>query len=99
MIPEPPAPFLVLRPTMAEAGEIAALISGLDRLRGVLEETTEADVRRDWAEADFTTDAVAVREGDRLVAFGVAERKPTGGFFDAYVHPDSIGRGLGRYPW
>ena len=97
MIPEPPAPFLALRPSMADAGEIAELITALDRVRGVLEETTEADVRRDWAETDFATDAVAVRDGDRLVAFGVAERTPTGGFFDGYVHPDSVGHGLGRY--
>jgi ribosomal protein S18 acetylase RimI-like enzyme len=93
----PPDPFFASRPAPAQAEDVADLIRTVELAQDGEVETTVDDVREDWATADLDRDAVFVREGDRLVAYGLVAAFQRGALADGYVHPGRRGRGLGRF--
>lgn len=57
---------------------------------------TEADLAEEWAEVDLEHDARVVRDGDRVVGYSVVRKRGEPWQVEGYVHPDALGRGIGR---
>jgi mycothiol synthase len=92
-----PEPFVISKPTAADATEVAELIRAVELAQDREVETTHEDVSGDWAISDLERDVVLVREGPRLVAYGHVASFSRGALADGYVHPALTGRGLGRF--
>jgi mycothiol synthase len=56
---------------------------------------SQADLEEEWFELDLERDARVVRDGDRLVGYGVVRERGELWRVEGYVHPDALGRGLG----
>ena len=50
----------------------------------------------EWSELDLARDARVVRDGDRVVGYGVVRERGELWRVEGYVHPDAHGRGIGR---
>jgi mycothiol synthase len=57
---------------------------------------TQADLEDEWSELDLERDARVVRDGDRVVGYGVVRERGELWRVEGYVHPDSLGRGIGK---
>ena len=56
---------------------------------------TTADLEEEWSEIHVARDASVVRDGDRVVGYGVVRERVEPQRVEAYVHPDAHGRGVG----
>jgi GNAT superfamily N-acetyltransferase len=57
---------------------------------------SQADLVSEWSELDLERDARVVRDGGRVVGYGVVGERGERWEVEAYVHPDVHGRGIGR---
>jgi mycothiol synthase len=71
---------------------VAALESSL--YRGTT--LTQADLEAEWSELDLERDARVVRDGDRVVGYGVVRERGERWLVEGYVHPDALARGIGK---
>jgi mycothiol synthase len=92
-----PEGFELSRARREEAAAVSALIAEMELAQEGEAETTTADILSDWEVMDTDQDAWLIRKDGRLVAYGVVERHPRGVIADGFVHPDSTGRGIGRF--
>jgi GNAT superfamily N-acetyltransferase len=92
-----PEDFELSRPRREDAAEVAALIAEMELAQEGEAETTPADIVCEWETTDTDRDVWLVRERGRLVGYGALERHPRGVVTDGFVHPDSTGRGIGRF--
>jgi GNAT superfamily N-acetyltransferase len=92
-----PEDYELSRPRREDAAEVAALIVEMELAQESEAETTPADIVREWETMDTDRDVWLVRERGRLVGYGALERHPRGVVTDGFVHPDSTGRGIGRF--
>lgn len=87
---------------MRTAPAAAADAAGVAEVVGALESThypessfSQADLEGEWLELDLERDARVVRDGDRIVGYGVVRERAEPWRVEAYVHPDAHGRGIG----
>jgi mycothiol synthase len=86
-------------PTPAEVADAAAVTEVVGALESSLYgETTfsQTDLEGEWSELDLERDARVVRDGDRVVGYGVVRERGELCEVEGYVHPDALGRGIGR---
>jgi mycothiol synthase len=86
-------------PTHAVAGDAAAVTEVVAALESSLygpSTFTQADLETEWAELDLERDAWVVREGDRVIGYGVVRERGELWRVEGYVHPDALGRGTGK---
>ena len=57
---------------------------------------SQADLEGEWSDLDLERDARVVRDGDRVVGYGVVRERGELWRVEGYVHPDALGRGLGK---
>jgi mycothiol synthase len=57
---------------------------------------SQGDLEGEWAELDLERDARVVRDGDRIVGYGVVRELGELWRAEGYVHPDAHGRGIGK---
>ena len=57
---------------------------------------SQGDLEEEWSELEIERDARVVRDGDRIVGYGVARERGELWRVEGYVHPDALGRGIGR---
>jgi mycothiol synthase len=57
---------------------------------------SQADLEDEWLDLDLERDARVVRDGERIVGYGVVHAEGDLLRADGYVHPDALGRGIGR---
>jgi mycothiol synthase len=57
---------------------------------------SQADLEGEWSELDLARDAYVIREGDRIVGYGVVRERGELWRVEGCVHPDAFGRGIGR---
>lgn len=84
--------------TPVNAGDAAAVTEVVAALESSLygqRAFSQADLEGEWLELELGRDARVVRDGDRIVGYGVVRER--GGLWrvEAYVHPDALGRGIG----
>lgn len=70
---------------------IAALESSLYRQSAF----SQADLEGEWLELDVEQDAMVVRDGERVVAYGAVHEAGELWHAEGYVHPEAHGRGIG----
>lgn len=84
--------------TPAVAADAAAVTEVVRALESSLYgETTfsQADLEGEWSDLDLEHDARVVRDGDRIVGYGVVREQGEPWRVEGYVHPDAVGRGIG----
>jgi mycothiol synthase len=57
---------------------------------------TQADLEDEWSDVDLERDARVVRDGDRILGYGVVRDEGELWRAEGYVHPDALGRGIGK---
>jgi mycothiol synthase len=86
-------------PTSAVAADAPAVTEIVAALESALYGHTafsQADLEDEWSDLDLEQDTRVVRNGDRIVGYGVAREHGDGSRAEGYVHPDATGRGIGR---
>src|SRR5215211_2625116 len=56
---------------------------------------SQADLEDEWLDVDLEQDARVVRDGDRIVGYGLVRGRGELWRVEGYVHPDALGRGIG----
>lgn len=84
--------------TPAAAADAAAVTDIVAALESALYRQTtfsQADLEGEWAKLDLGQDACVVRDGHRVVGYGVVRERRDPWQVEAYVHLDALGRGIG----
>ena len=85
--------------TPAVAADAAAVTEVVVALESSLYGQTafsQADLEDEWSDLDLERDARVVRDGDRIVGYGVVRERGELWRVEGYVHPDALGRGIGK---
>ena len=80
----------------ADAAAVTELVAALEASLYGGSTFSQADLEEEWAEIDLERDASVVREGDRIVGYGVVRERGERWRVEGYVHPNAHGRGIGR---
>jgi GNAT superfamily N-acetyltransferase len=86
-------------PTPAVAADAAAVTEIVRALETSLygrSDFSQADLEEEWLEIDLERDAQVVRDGDRVIGYGFAAERGELWRVQGYVHPDALGRGIGK---
>jgi mycothiol synthase len=86
-------------PTPAVAADAAAVTEVVAALEASLygqSAFSQADLEEEWLELDLERDARVVRDGDRVVGYGVVRERGERWLVEGYVHLDALGRGIGK---
>jgi mycothiol synthase len=57
---------------------------------------SQADLEDEWSDLDLEQNARVVRDGNRVVGYGVVRERGELWRAEGYVHPDARGRGIGK---
>jgi GNAT superfamily N-acetyltransferase len=57
---------------------------------------SQSDLEEEWSDIDLERDARVVRDGDRIVGFGAVRERGELSRVEGYVHPEAVGRGIGK---
>ena len=87
---------VVTRAVAADAGLVAELIAALESSLYGRSEFSRADLVDEWSDVDLEHNARVVRAGDRLVGYGAVRERGERWDAEGYVHPDALGRGVGK---
>jgi mycothiol synthase len=89
-----------LTPAVADdAAAVTKIVAALESSLYGPSTFSQADLEEEWSDLDLERDARVVRDGDRVVGYGMVRKRPEGGELwrvEGYVHPDSLGRGIGK---
>ena len=86
-------------PTPAVAADAAAVTEVVAALESALygpSTFSQADLEEEWLDLDLERDARVVRDGDRIVGYGAVGERGEVCRVEGYVHPDALGRGIGK---
>jgi mycothiol synthase len=75
----------------AAAEVVVALVSSLYGPAAL----SRADLEDEWSDLDLERDARVVRDGKRIVGYGVVRERGKFCRVEGYVHPDALGHGIG----
>ena len=82
--------------TAADAAGVTEVVHALESLLYEHTTFTQADLEEEWSEIELERDARVVRDGDRVVGYGVVRERGDPWRVEGYVHPDALGRGIGK---
>ena len=85
-------------PTAAVAADAAAVTEVVAALESSLygpSTFSQADLEDEWSNLDLEQNARVVRDGERVVGYGVLQERGELWRAEGYVHPDAHGRGIG----
>ena len=83
----------------AVAADLAAVTEVVVALESSLYGQTafsQADLEDEWSDLDLEQNARVVRDGDRIVGCGAVRERGELWRAEGYVHPDALGRGIGK---
>ena len=80
----------------ADAAAVTELVAALEASLYGGSTFSQADLEEEWAEIDLERDASVVREGDRIVGYGVVRERGDRSRVEGCVHTNAHGRGIGR---
>ena len=87
----------VLTPAVpADAAAVAEVVAALESSLYGPSTFSQADLEEEWSELDEERDARVVRDGDRVVGYGVVRERGDPWRVEGYVHPEAHGRGIGK---
>ena len=79
----------------ADAAGVTEVVLALETSLYGQSEFSQADLENEWSDLDLERDARVVRDGDRIVGYGVVRERGELWRVEGYVHPDALGRGIG----
>jgi GNAT superfamily N-acetyltransferase len=82
--------------TPADAPAVTELVAALEASLYRQSAFSQADLEEEWSELDLERDVHVVREGHRLVGYSAVRDRGEAWRVEGYVHPDALGRGVGR---
>jgi mycothiol synthase len=80
----------------ADAAAVTEVVAALESSMYAQSTFSQADLEGEWSELDVEQDARVVRDRDRIVGYGLVRERGELWRVEGYVHPDALGRGLGR---
>jgi mycothiol synthase len=80
----------------ADAAAVTEVVVALESALYGQSAMSQADLEEEWSELDLARDARVVRDGDRIVGYGVVRERGELWRVEGYVHPDALGRGIGK---
>jgi len=80
----------------ADAAAVTELVAALESSLYGQSTFSQADLEGEWAELDLDQDAWVVRDGDRIVGYALVRERGELWRVEGYVHPDALGRGIGK---
>ena len=80
----------------ADAAAVTEIVAALESSLYGQATFSQADLEGEWAELDLERDARVVRDGDRVVGYGVVRERGERWLVEGYVHLDARGRGIGK---
>ena len=80
----------------ADAAAVREVVTALESSLYRQSTFSQADLEDEWLELDLAQDARVVRDGERIVGYGVVRERGELWRVEGYVHPDALGRGIGR---
>ena len=83
------------RAVAADAAAVAEVVAALESSLYGPSTFSQADLEGEWADLDLERDVRVVRDGDRIVGYGVVREQGEPWQVEGYVHPDALGRGIG----
>ncbi len=86
----------VTQPVAADAGVVAELIAALESSLYGRSAFSQADLVGEWSDVDLEQNARVVRADDRIVGYGAVRERGERWDAEGYVHPEALGRGIGR---
>jgi mycothiol synthase len=89
-------PVLVARAVAADAGAVAELIAALESSLYGRSAFSRTDLVDEWSDVDLEQNARVVRAGGRIVGYGAVRERGERWDAEGYVHPDALGRGIGK---
>src|SRR5215217_5654001 len=84
------------RAVAADAAVVSEVVAALESSLYGQSTFSQADLEGEWSELDLERDVRVVRDGDRVVGYGVVRERGELWRVEGYVHPDTLGRGIGR---
>jgi mycothiol synthase len=86
-----------LEPAVAtDAAAVTEVVVALESSLYGQSALSQADLEDEWADLDLEQNARVVRDGDRIVGYGAVRVLGELWRAEAYVHPDALGRGIGK---
>jgi len=82
--------------TAADAAAVAEIVLALESSLYGESAFTQGDLEGEWSEIDVERDARVFRDGERIVGYGVVRERGEEWQVEGYVHPEALGRGIGR---
>jgi len=82
--------------TAVDAAAVTEVVVALEASLYRQSAFSQADLEEEWSELDVERDARVVRDGERVVGYGVVRERGKLWRVEGYVHPDALGRGIGR---
>jgi mycothiol synthase len=87
----------VLRPAVAaDAAAVTEIVAALESSLYGESTFSQADLEEEWLDLDLEQNARVVCDGERVVGYGAVHELGGIGHAEGYVHPDALGRGIGR---
>jgi GNAT superfamily N-acetyltransferase len=80
----------------ADAAAVTELVGALESSLYPESTFSQADLEDQWSELDLERDARVVRDGDRVVGYGVVHERGEPWRVEGCVHPDALGHGIGK---
>jgi mycothiol synthase len=80
----------------ADAAAVTEVVAALESSLYAQTAFSQADLEGEWADLDVEQNARVVRDGDRIVGYGVLWELGELWRAEGYVHPDARGRGIGK---
>lgn len=79
-----------------DAGAVTEVVVALESSLYGQTGFSQADLEDEWLDLDLEQNARVVRDGDRIVGYGAVHEQGELWRAEAYVHPDALGRGIGK---
>jgi mycothiol synthase len=87
----------VLTPAVAaDAAAVFEVVAAVEASLYGQSAFSQVDLEEEWSELELERDARVVRDGDRIVGYGLVRERGDLWRVEGYVHPDALGRGIGN---
>jgi mycothiol synthase len=80
----------------ADAAGVSEVVVALESSLYGQSAFSQADLEDEWSDLDLEHNARVVRDGDRIVGYGVVRELGALWRAEGYVHPEALGRGIGK---
>jgi mycothiol synthase len=83
-------------PAAADAAAVTQVVVALESSLYGQSAFSQADLEAEWLDLDLEQNARVVRDGDRIVGYGAVHELGELWRAEGFVHPDALGRGVGK---